>query len=196
MVSDQLATRDIVDPRVLAAMARVPRHEFVPTSHQREAYEDRPVPIGWGQTISQPYIVAWMTQALGLEPGMRVLEIGTGCGYQTALLVELDAEVYSLEIIPQLAEEARMRLARLGYGAVHLRIGTGYDGWSDAAPFDRILLTAAPPDMPQTLIDQLKDGGRIVGPVGTVSQVIEIVERHGEAITRRHTVDVRFVPMV
>lgn len=195
-IDRQLRARDIVDARVLAAMAAVPREEFVPFSSRDHAYDDRPLSIGFGQTISQPYIVAWMTQALGAEPGMRVLEVGAGCGYQTAVLAELGAEVFSLEIVPELAQEAAATLARLGYTRVLVRHGSGYEGWPDQAPFDRILLTAAPLEIPQALIDELADGGRLVAPVGTTDQVIVIIERHGETVTRRETIGVRFVPMV
>jgi len=195
MVEHQLRSRDIADPRVLAAMIAVPRHEFVPAEYRRDAYEDGPLPIGFGQTISQPYIVAWMTQELGVVPGARVLEIGTGCGYQTAILAALGADVYSLEIIPELAEQARGTLARLGYAGVHLRHGSGYDGWSEAAPFDRILLTAAPPDIPGALIDELADGGRMVAPVGTEFQIMTVIEKSGGETTTRTSMPVRFVPM-
>src|SRR5262245_39123940 len=143
MVEAQLRRRDITDERVLAAMTAVPRHEFVPAEYRKEAYVDGPLPIGFGQTISQPYIVAWMTQELGVAAGSRVLEVGTGCGYQAAVLSELGADLYSIEVIRELADMARTTLTRLGYAHVHLRHGSGYDGWPDAAPFDRILLTAA-----------------------------------------------------
>jgi protein-L-isoaspartate(D-aspartate) O-methyltransferase len=192
----RLLSRDITNPRVLAAMAAVPREAFVPPEHQYEALADRLVPIGHGQTISQPYIVAWMTQALEVAPGHRVLEIGTGCGYQTAILAELGADIWSLEIIPELSARARETLDRLGLGArVRLRVGSGYDGWPDAAPFDRILLTAAPPDVPAILVDELADAGRLVAPVGVDSQVIVTIDRRGETITRREGLAVRFVEM-
>ena len=195
-ITSQLSSRDITDPRVLAAMEAVPRHEFVPPEHHARAYEDAPVPIGFGHTISQPYIVAWMTQALGVAPGLKVLEVGTGCGYQTAILLELGAEVWSLDVIPELTGRARDTLARLGHANVHLRTSSGYAGWPEAQPFDRILVTAAPPDVPDALIAQLGDGGRLVAPVGTWDQVLVIVERHGSSITRREAIAVRFVPMV
>jgi protein-L-isoaspartate(D-aspartate) O-methyltransferase len=188
--------RDITDARVLAAMAKVPREAFVPAKVRPDAHADRPLPIGFGQTISQPYIVAWMTQELRVAPDTRVLEIGTGSGYQAAILAELGAEVFSVEIVPELAERARQALAALGYTRVHIRVGSGYDGWPEHAPFDRILLTASPPAMPQTLIDQLADGGRLVGPVGVHAQFLEVIERHGDRITRRETMPVMFVPMV
>jgi protein-L-isoaspartate(D-aspartate) O-methyltransferase len=190
-----LRRRDITDARVLAAMAAVPRAEFIPEQLRGEATGDHPVPIGEGQTISQPYIVAWMTQELHVRPGDRVLEVGTGSGYQTAILAELGAEVYSIELVPTLAARARETLAHLGYTTIHLRVGSGYDGWPDAAPFDRILLTAAPPEIPEALTDQLADGGRLLAPVGTDWQVIVIVDRAGDRLTRRESLPVRFVPM-
>jgi protein-L-isoaspartate(D-aspartate) O-methyltransferase len=177
-------------------MAAVPREAFVPTELRHEATADRPLPIGFGQTISQPYIVAWMTQELDVAPGARVLEIGTGSGYQSAILAELGAEVFSLEIVPELADRARHALASLGYTRVHMRVGSGYDGWAEEAPFDRILLTASPALMPQTLVDQLADRGRLVGPVGVDAQVLVRIERHGDQITRSETLPVLFVPMV
>jgi protein-L-isoaspartate(D-aspartate) O-methyltransferase len=192
-----LRHRDIIDPRVLAAMAAVPRAEFVPPEYQREARGDYPLPIGHGQTISQPYVVAWMTQELQVEPGMRVLEVGTGSGYQTAILASMGADVYSIEIVPELAERARATLTRLGDAdRVHLRVGSGYDGWPDAAPFDRILLTASPPDIPAALLDQLADPGRLLGPAGVAWQTIVIVDKRGGELTRRQSLPVRFVPMV
>jgi protein-L-isoaspartate(D-aspartate) O-methyltransferase len=192
-----LRSRGITDPRVLAAMAAVPRAAFVPPEHGHEARGDYPLPIGHGQTISQPYIVAWMTEALEVAPGMRVLEIGTGSGYQTAILAELGADVFSIEIVPPLAERARETLTRLGYAdRVHLRIGSGYDGWPDAAPFDRILLTASPPDIPAILLDQLADPGRLLGPAGVDWQTLVIVDRRDGTLTRRESLPVRFVPMV
>ena len=195
-IDRQLRNRDISDERVLAAMASVPRAEFVPAARRHEATDDTPLPIGHGQTISQPYIVAWMTQELDVPPGARVLEIGTGSGYQTAILAELGADVYSLELIPELADQARATLERLGYGPrVHLRIGSGYEGWPDAAPFDRILLTASPPELPAVLIDQLRDPGRLVAPVGTDWQRIVIVDKVDGRIRQRESIPVRFVPM-
>jgi protein-L-isoaspartate(D-aspartate) O-methyltransferase len=195
-IDRQLRARGIHDERVLAAMAAVPRHEFVLHERIHEAYEDSPLPIGFGQTISQPYIVAWMTQELGVEPGVRVLEIGTGSGYQTAILAELGADVYSLEIIPELSQRAGEVLSRLGYSHVHLRVGSGYDGWRDAAPFDRILATAAPRAVPETLTAQLAEGGRLIAPVGDEDQIITIVERIGGELRSTRSIPVRFVPMV
>jgi protein-L-isoaspartate(D-aspartate) O-methyltransferase len=192
-----LRDRGITDPRVLAAMAAVPRAEFLPAEHRHEVRGDYPLPIGHGQTISQPFIVAWMTQELNVGPGMRALEIGTGCGYQTAILAELGADVYSIEIIAELGEQAARTLERLGYGQrVHLRIGSGYDGWPEAAPFDRILLTASPPAIPDALKDQLADGGRLLGPVGVNWQTIVILDKTGDTIRTRESLPVRFVPMV
>jgi protein-L-isoaspartate(D-aspartate) O-methyltransferase len=196
MVEEQLRHRDITDARVLAAMTAVPRHEFVPPEYREEAYADGPLPIGFGQTISQPYIVAWMTQELGIAAGSRVLEVGTGCGYQTAVLSELGADIYSVEVVPELADIARTTLTRLGYPHIHLRHGSGYDGWPEAAPFDRILLTASPPEVPAVLIDELADGGRLVGPIGADAQVIEIIDKRGGRTIRRTSIPVRFVPMV
>jgi protein-L-isoaspartate(D-aspartate) O-methyltransferase len=196
MVEEQLRHRDITDARVLAAMTAVPRHEFVLPEYREEAYADGPLPIGFGQTISQPYIVAWMTQELGVAAGSRVLEVGTGCGYQTAVLSELGADVYSVEVVLELADIARTTLTRLGYPHIHLRHGSGYDGWPEAAPFDRILLTAAPPEVPAVLISELADGGRLVGPIGADAQVIEIIDKRGGRTIRRTSIPVRFVPMV
>jgi protein-L-isoaspartate(D-aspartate) O-methyltransferase len=195
-IDHQLRRRDITDERVIAAMAAVPRAEFVPDAYRRDATDDTPLPIGHGQTISQPYIVAWMTQTLDVGPGTRVLEVGTGSGYQTAVLAELGAAVYSIEIIPPLADQARATLERLGYAArVHLRVGSGYDGWPDAAPFERILLTAAPPEIPGALITQLADPGRLIAPVGVDWQNIVIVDKREGTMSRKESIAVRFVPM-
>jgi protein-L-isoaspartate(D-aspartate) O-methyltransferase len=191
-----LVRRGIRNPRVLEAMRTVPREAFVPPDMRARASDDSPLPIGFGQTISQPFIVAWMTETLQVFPGHRVLEIGTGCGYQTAILAAVGAEVWSLEIIAELQEQAARTLARLGYGdRVHLRLGDGHDGWPDAAPFDRILLTAAPRDVPPALIDALAEGGRLVAPVGAGSQVIVIIERQDGKISRQESLAVRFVEM-
>ncbi len=195
MVRDQLRTRDINDPRVLAAMLKVPRHEFVPADLRQSAYDDSALPLDLGQTISQPYIVAYMTQALELHGTERVLEIGTGSGYQAAVLAEIASQVYTIEILPQLQERARSTLARLDYKNVHFRVGDGYLGWPEHAPFDRIIVTAAPEDVPQPLLDQLKDGGRMIIPLGTFSQELVIFEKDKSKIKRRSTIGVRFVPM-
>ena len=166
MVRDQIAARGVREPRVLDAMRRVPRHLFVPEALRAAAYEDSPLPIGHGQTISQPFIVAWMTEALQVTPQSRVLEIGTGSGYQAAVLSLVVADVYTIEIVAPLAESARHTLESLGYTNVHAMVGDGYAGWPEHAPFDAIIVTAAPDHVPQPLIDQLRVGGRLVVPVG------------------------------
>src|SRR5947207_741920 len=166
MVQEQLMPRGIHERRVLAAMAKVPREEFVPPESRAASYEDGPLPIGYDQTISQPYIVAFMTEQLRLKPSDRVLEIGTGSGYQTAILAELVPEVYTIEIVEPLAKNAEATLQRLGYKDVHVKAGDGYKGWPEAAPFDAIIVTCAPGRVPQPLTDQLKDGGRMIIPVG------------------------------
>jgi protein-L-isoaspartate(D-aspartate) O-methyltransferase len=197
MVATQLEARGVTDPRVLAAMRAVERHRFVPAAAQAEAYADRPLPIGHDQTISQPYIVALMTELAAVRPGARVLEVGTGSGYQAAVLSRLAQEVFTIEIVAPLAEEARQRLARLGYANVTVRAGDGYRGWPERAPFDAILVTAAPPSIPQPLLDQLAPGGRLVAPVGPEGGVQElvVVERGAAGLTRRSVIPVRFVPM-
>lgn len=195
MVDQQLAGRDIRDPRVLDAMRRVPRHEFVPEALRGSAYADSPLPIGHDQTISQPYIVAYMSEALELEPSHRVLEIGTGSGYQAAILGELAAEVYTIEIVAPLAERARATLKQLGYSNVHVRTGNGYLGWPEEAPFDRVMVTAAPDAVPQPLIEQLKIGGLMAIPVGVGTQELRILRRTDRGIETLRTLPVRFVPM-
>jgi len=195
MVRDQLRSRDITDSRVLAAMLKVPRHEFVPAAHTRSAYEDGALPIEMGQTISQPYIVAYMTQALELRGSERVLEIGTGSGYQAAVLAEIASEVYTIEILPQLQERASAVLGKLGYRNIYFRVGDGYEGWQEHAPFDRIIVTAAPEEVPQPLLDQLKDGGLLIAPIGSLSQDLVVFEKVKSKIKRRSTIPVRFVPM-
>jgi protein-L-isoaspartate(D-aspartate) O-methyltransferase len=197
MVERQLRARDIDDPRVLAAMARVPRHEFVPTEIRAQAYRDYPLPIGHDQTISQPYIVAFMTQALRPGPGDRVLEIGTGSGYQAAVLAELVAEVYTVEIVAPLGERARADLGRLGYRNVHVRIGDGYEGWAEHAPFDAIIVTCSPEDVPRPLVDQLREGGRMIIPVGDPrrGQQLYLLQKRGAEVSREAILPVRFVPM-
>ena len=196
MVASQLQARDIVDPTVLAVMGRVPRHLYVPESMREYAYEDSPLPIGEGQTISQPYIVAYMTQALQLDPGDRVLEIGTGSGYQAAVLAEIVQEVYTIEIVPALAQQAGALLGRLGYENIHVRTGDGYFGWPQEAPFDAIIVTAAPGHVPQALVDQLGDGAALVLPVGEEYQELVRIRtgRAGEQQVER-LLPVRFVPM-
>jgi protein-L-isoaspartate(D-aspartate) O-methyltransferase len=170
MVATQLRARGIRDERVLAAMGRVPRHRFIREDDVVLAYGDHPIGVGFGQTISQPYIVAYMTEQLALPAAARVLEVGTGSGYQTAILAEIAADVYSIEIVPELAEQAKRLLNELGYRNVHARFGDGYAGWKDAAPFDGIIVTAAPDHLPQPLVDQLAVGGRLAVPVGRFDQ--------------------------
>jgi protein-L-isoaspartate(D-aspartate) O-methyltransferase len=196
MVTEQLRARDIRDPRVLDAMSRVPRHLFVPEASRALAYGDFPLPIGFEQTISQPYIVAFMTQALRLESNQSVLEIGTGSGYQAAILAELSREVYTIEIIEPLADSARRTLASLGYKNVHVRAGDGYLGWPEHAPFDRVMVTAAPEDVPQTLVDQLRVDGLMAIPVGRYDQELRILRKTPTGLETLTTLPVRFVPMV
>ena len=196
MVDEQLNGRDIRDPRVLEAMRRVPRHEFVPLHVRADAYADYPLPIGYQQTISQPYIVAFMTEALDVQPSHTVLEIGTGSGYQAAVLAELAREVYTIEIVEPLAETARKTLTTLGYKNIRTRTGDGYAGWPEAAPFDRIMVTAAPPEVPATLIEQLKIDGLIAVPVGTGVQELRVMRRTAAGLGLLKTLPVRFVPMV
>ena len=196
MVREQIEDRGVRDPRVLAVMRKIPRHLFVPAAMQPYAYADRPLPIGHSQTISQPYIVAYMTEALELRPKDRVLEIGTGSGYQAAVLAELAAEVYSIEIVEPLGKEAAARLRRLGYANIELRIGDGYRGWPDAAPFDAIMVTAAPDHVPPALVDQLAEAGRLVVPVGRFLQELIRVRRTPTGVRQEELLPVRFVPMV
>jgi protein-L-isoaspartate(D-aspartate) O-methyltransferase len=196
MVADQIRARDVRDPRVLDAMTRVPRERFLPETSRDEAYDDHPVPIGHGQTISQPYIVAYMTEALRVETSHRVLEIGTGCGYQTAVLAELAPEVYSVEVIEALAVEARQTLAALGYGHVHIRVGDGHQGWPEHAPYDRILVAAAADSVPPALVEQLADTGILVIPVGVWHQELRVLQKHGNRLDLLATLPVRFVPLV
>ncbi len=197
MVELQLRGRGIRDPRVLAAMERVPRHEFLGPELQKEAYEDRPLPIGHSQTVSQPYIVAAMLEALELQPSDRVLEIGTGSGYQTALLAELAAKVYSIERHAPLAERARQTLERLGYRGVEIVVGDGTEGLPAAAPFDAILVSAAAPRIPPPLLEQLAEGGRMIVPVGFCEgQELELVRKqHGQPCVT-HLDACRFVPLI
>jgi protein-L-isoaspartate(D-aspartate) O-methyltransferase len=196
MVQRQLRGRGIIDQRVLAAMVKVPREEFVPPNLRGASYEDRPLPIGWGQTISQPYIVAVMTEQLRPKPSDRVLEIGTGSGYQAAILAELVAEVYTIEIIEPLAKIAEATLQRLGYKNVHVKAGDGYQGWPEHAPFDAITVTCAPDHVPQPLSAQLKEGGRMIIPVGGFgNQELYLLEKKNGELQRRAVLPVRFVPM-
>ena len=196
MVETQIEARGIENPQVLEAMRAVPRHRFVPAEQAPHAYGDRPLPIGQGQTISQPFIVAYMTEAADIQPGDQVLEIGTGSGYAAAVLGELAAEVYTIEIVPELSERARSTLDELGYENVQVRTGNGYLGWPEQAPFDAILVTAAPPEIPQALVEQLAVGGKMVVPVGEVFQEMMIIEKTPEGVIERRTIPVRFVPMV
>jgi protein-L-isoaspartate(D-aspartate) O-methyltransferase len=195
MVTQQIAARGVRDERVLAALRAVPRHAFVPGELDPYAYEDRPLTIGEGQTISQPYIVGMMSELARLRPESRVLEIGTGSGYQTAVLRELAAEVYSIEIVAPLARRAAETLTHQGYADVRLRIGDGYAGWPEAAPFDAIVVTAAPPHIPDPLRQQLRVGGRLVIPVGERWQELLVVERTETGFSEQHVFPVAFVPM-
>jgi protein-L-isoaspartate(D-aspartate) O-methyltransferase len=195
MVAGQIEARGVRDPRVLDALRAIPRHEFVPDEQRTHAYEDRPLPIGEGQTISQPYIVAVMTELLELDGSEKVLEIGTGSGYQAAVLAKLAREVWSIEIVPELARRAEADLRRLGYANVHVRDGDGYRGWPEQAPFDAIIVTAAPGHVPEPLVEQLALGGRMVLPVGDRSQDLVLLVRGEEGVRQERLLGVRFVPM-
>ncbi len=196
MVEQQLKPRGIHDERVLAAMAKVPREEFVPENLRAQSYSDSALPIGHDQTISQPFIVAFMTEQLRPQPTDRVLEIGTGSGYQAAVLAELVKEVYTIEIIEPLAKDASARLARLDYNNAHVKIGDGYQGWPEVAPFDSIIVTCAPDKVPQPLRQQLKEGGRMVIPVGIgLDQQLFLLEKKEGQMAERAILPVRFVPM-
>ncbi len=197
MVQQQLKARGIKDERVLTTMAKVPREEFVPADARVDAYEDGPLPIGYDQTISQPYIVAFMTEQLRLKPSDRLLEIGSGSGYQAAVLAELVTDVYTIEIVEPLAKTAEATLQRLGYKNVHLRVGDGYQGWPEEAPFDAIIVTCAPDKVPEPLVEQLKDDGRMVIPVGErFAQQLYLLEKKNGQLKESATLPVRFVPMV
>jgi protein-L-isoaspartate(D-aspartate) O-methyltransferase len=197
MIEKQLRRRGITDGAVLAAMLAVPRHEFVPEELRSRAYEDAPLPIGGGQTISQPYIVAAMTSALRLQPGDRVLEIGTGCGFQAAVLSHLAKEVFAIELRPELASAASEKLARLGYHNVHVHCGDGTLGLPEFAPFDGILVAAAAPEVPEPLLAQLAEAGRLIIPVGdTDNQELRLVEKHASAFSTKMLEGCRFVPLV
>ena len=198
MVARQLKARDIIDPRVLAAMGKVPRHRFVPDYLASLAYGDHPLPIGGGQTISQPYIVALMSQWAAVRPGDKVLEVGTGSGYQAAILAELTDQVFTMELLPELARAAETRLKELGYGRVRVKTGDGYRGWPEAAPFDAILVTAAAPKLPPALREQLKEGGRLVIPLGEAGgeqTLVRLRKINGE-MKEEERLPVRFVPLV
>ncbi len=195
MVEEQILARGIESGRVLQAMRNVPRHRFLPAHLAHLAYRDRPLPIGHDQTISQPFIVAYMTDAAGISPKEKVLEIGTGSGYQAAILGELAKDVYTIEIIAELGERAHSTLAEMGYQNVHVRIGNGYEGWAEHAPYDVIIVTAAPEEVPQALIDQLAVDGRMVIPVGARNQEMMVIRKTRQGIVKRKTIPVRFVPM-
>jgi len=195
MVETQIKGRGVKDPRVLSAMLKVERHHFVPKTYESQAYSDQPLPIGEGQTISQPYIVALMTELLGLKGEEKVLEIGTGSGYQAAILAELAREVYTIEIIEALAESAKNLLLKLGYQNIQVKTGDGYLGWPEVAPFDAIIVTCAPDHIPKPLIEQLKEGGRLVIPVGTFSQELKKVVKRSGKIETTDVIPVIFVPM-
>ena len=192
-----IAARGVQSERVLAAMRVFPRHELVPEELRGVAYDDRALPIGDGQTISQPFVVAFMIEAAGVRPGSRVLEVGTGSGYQAAIMAGMGADVYSMEIRPELARRAQEDLRRLGVTGIRLRTGDGSLGWVEAGPFDAILVAAGAPEVPPALLEQLADGGRLVIPVGGAEgEVLEIHERHGAELRRVRTLPVRFVPLV
>jgi protein-L-isoaspartate(D-aspartate) O-methyltransferase len=197
MVREQIESRGIRNPDVLRSMRNTPRHLFIPPEQRSLAYDDRPVPIGYRATISQPYIVALMTELLEPAKDHKVLEIGTGSGYQAAVLAPLVKHVYTIEIVPELAETAKRALDKVGRKNVTVRAGDGYKGWPEQAPFDRIILTAAPPEIPQALVDQLKPGGKLVAPVGDTSQELVVLDKSKDGkVTRREVAPVRFVPMV
>jgi protein-L-isoaspartate(D-aspartate) O-methyltransferase len=195
MVREQIERRGVRDPRVLRAMESVPRHLFVPESFRASAYEDGPLPIGEGQTISQPYIVAFMSEAIRARPTDRVLEIGTGSGYQTAVLALLAGHVFTIEMRPRLAQEAQARFRALGVVNVSVRVGDGNDGWPEEAPFDAILVTAAPREAPQALLDQLVRGGRLLIPLGGIDQELVRITRLEKGYERESLLPVRFVPL-
>jgi len=198
MVAEQIAARGVKDPRVLAVMAELPRHLFVEEALARQAYTDNPLPIGEGQTISQPYVVALMSELLQVAPGMKVLEIGTGSGYQAAVLARLGAEVYTVERIPRLCDTARERLLALGLFSVHVKLDDGTLGWPSAAPFDRIIVTAGGPEVPPPLIDQLAEGGRLVMPVGAAKrlQCLLLLERLPGELRKSEICGVQFVDLI
>jgi len=196
MVAAQIESRGIKDRRVLSAMRRVPRHLFVPEELRSHAYDDEPLPIGEGQTISQPYIVAYMTEALGLKGNERVLEIGTGSGYQTAVLAELVPEVYTVELLGGLSSRAQSVLERLGYSRLHFRVGDGTFGWAEFSPYDAIMVAAAAVSVPRHLQDQLGESGRLIIPVGSGFQELVLIRREGQGFSRTKLLPVRFVPLI
>jgi protein-L-isoaspartate(D-aspartate) O-methyltransferase len=197
MVTDQIANRDVRDTKVLEAMRKVPRHLFVPENYVDAAYDDGPLPIGYGQTISQPYIVALMTELAGVSRSSRVLEVGTGSGYQAAVLAEIVDKVHTIEVIKELGDAARERLKTLGYANIEVRIGDGYYGWEEYAPFDAIIVTAAAEHVPPPLIRQLKEGGKIIIPIGHAFWVqdLVVVAKKGDRVTTKNIIPVRFVPL-
>ncbi len=195
MVDTQIVTKGITDPAVIAAMRQVPRHQFIPDQESEDAYGDYPLSIGYDQTISQPFIVAYMTDALKLQPGEKVLEIGTGSGYQAAILAELVVQVFTIEIVKPLAQFARDNLSMLGYDQVWVRAGDGYQGWPEERPFEAIIITAAPDHIPSPLLEQLAVGGRLILPVGDDSQNLVLIRRTEEGYQRTELLPVRFVPM-
>lgn len=195
MVKQQLRARGIKDRAVLKAMSNVPRHRFVAPSQANSAYGDYPLPIGYDQTISQPYIVAYMTEAAEISSNEKVLEIGTGCGYQAAVLGELAKEVYTIEIVPELAESARKTLNELGYKNIHVKTGDGYQGWAEHAPYDAIVVTAAPARIPEALVNQLALNGKMIIPVGTQNQMMVAITKTRDGLIEKRTIPVRFVPM-
>ena len=195
MVQRQIQARGVKDPMVIAAMKTVPRHLFVPKALRNNAYEDRPLSIGWEQTISQPYIVAFMTEQLSVKPGDRVLEIGTGSGYQAAVLAQIVDSVFTIEIIPELAKKAEKTLKELNYKNIVVRSGDGYHGWKKKAPFDAIIVTAAPPKIPPLLLEQLQNGGKMILPVGEYVQELVVVHKTERGMEMQNVLPVRFVPM-
>lgn len=196
MVAEQIEARGIITPAILEAMKTVQRHRLVPTNQRARAYQDRPLPIGEGQTISQPFVVAYMTEMVGAKEGMKVLEIGTGSGYQAAVLAEIVDEVYTLEIIPELGEEAEKSLNELGYKNIHVRIADGYNGWEEHGPFDAIIVTAAADHIPPALTEQLNEGGKMIIPIdsGEPAQQLVLVEKNNGKISKENVLPVRFVP--
>jgi protein-L-isoaspartate(D-aspartate) O-methyltransferase len=195
MVESQIIARGIRNTAVIQAMLNVPRHEFVPEEMRDEAYNDNPIPVGMGQTISQPYIVALMTELLNPARGMKILEVGTGSGYQSAVIAETGCELYTIEIVESLANKARLILEKIGYSNITYMVGDGYKGWEEHAPFDGIIVTAAPGRVPAKLLEQLKPGGRMVIPVGGDSQELQLIEKTDTGITKKRITAVRFVPM-
>jgi protein-L-isoaspartate(D-aspartate) O-methyltransferase len=196
MINVQIIARGVKDPLVLEALHRVKRHEFIMPGHERHAYDDGPLMIGEGQTISQPYIVALMSELAKIGPESKVLEVGTGSGYQTAVLAEIAAEVFTIEILPTLAAMAQERLRSMEFRNIHFRVGDGHLGWPEEAPFDAILVTAAPEKAPEALVDQLKEGGRMVIPVGYYSQDLQVITRKADGAEKENVIPVRFVPMI